>query len=278
MPDGRLKLKDPAIMRALRDVPTMQRWEVLRRAQRQFTVADLAAAVGASPEAVQRSLDTLVAAKLVEVRPATSRRRQITYRAAMERLFLRWSRDDREDGAAWRSLGAFMRRHSRSVVDAAAERPGAEQFAPHTFDGVASVLLLEEDALRVRDCFRAAYAMLAGADQRARRCPDPTAAKPYHVACTQQRLWEAEPPMAEYFVFEDALHGQERKLLESGATKLLSPRERDVARLMGSGMSRPQVAAKLGLTPNTVSSISKIIYRKLGVNSRAQLAERMRII
>jgi DNA-binding CsgD family transcriptional regulator len=278
MSETHLKLKDPAIMRVLRDIPTMQRWEVLRRAKRRFTVAELAAATGASAEATQQSLDALVVARLVDVEPATSRRRQITYRSAMERLFLHWSRSDPEDAAAWRTLGTFMRNYSRKVIDETAERAGSEHFAPHSFGGSVSVLLLDEDALRVRDSFRAAYAMLADADQRARGCPDPTAAKPYHVSCNQQRLWEAGPPMAELFVFEDSFHDQERKLLESGPSKLLSPRERDIARLLGRGMSRPQIAAQLGLTPNTVASISKIVYRKLGINSRAQLAERMRII
>jgi len=265
-------------MRVLRDIPTMQRWEVLRRAKRRLTVAELAAATAATLDATQQSLDALAAAGLVDVEPATSRRRQINYGSAMDRLFLHWNRNDPDDAAAWRTLGTFMRNYSRKVIDETVERPGSEQFAPHSFGGIVSVLLLDEDALRVRDSFRAAYAMLAEADQRARNCPDPAAAKPYHVSCNQQRLWEAEPPMAEFFVFEDSFHDQERSLLESGPSKLLSPRERDIARLLGRGMSRPQIAAQLGLTPNTVASISKIIYRKLGVNSRAQLAERIRIM
>lgn len=278
MPDHHLKLNDPAMVRALRDVPTMQRWEILRRAKRSLSVAEIAAAANASLQSTQESLDALVAARLVEAKPATSRRRQITYRVPMARLVLSWRRHDPADAAAWRALGDFMRQHSRRIEDDASGRPGAEQFAPFNFAGSTSVVLLDDDALRVRECFRAAYAMLADADQRARASAETSGAKPYHVSFNLQRLWEAKPPMAEFFVIEETGHDQEARLLESGASRLLSPRELDVARLLGRGMSRPKIAANLGLTPNTIASISKAVYRKLGISSRAQLGERMRLV
>ena len=278
MSDTPLKLNDRAMLRALRDIPTMQRWEILRRAKRSLSASELAAAAESSLEATQGSLDALVAAKLAAVQPATSRRRQVTYRSTVERLFLRWNRHDPADAAAWRSLGEFMREHSRAVEDAAAGRAGSEQFAPFNFGGCATVLLLDEDAARVRESFRAAYAMLADADRRARAGADPAAAKPYHVSFNKQRLWKAELPMAEFFVVEDTLHDRERSLLESGASTVLSPRELDIARLLERGLSRPRIAVQLGLTPNTVASMSKTVYRKLGIHSRAQLAERMRIV
>ena len=278
MRDKHLKLSDPAMMRALRDIPTMQRWEILRRTGRAMSVAELASAAESSLQSTQQSLDSLVSARLVDSKPATSRRRQPTYRAAMARLILSWRRTDPDDAAAWRSLDAFMRDYSRRVRDEASERPGSEQFAPFNYGGCVTVLLLDEDALRVREGFRAAYALLAEADQRARESAAAADAKPYHVSFSLQRLWKPEPPMAEFFVVEETHHERERRLLESGAGRLLSPRELEVARLLQRGMSRPRIAVKLGLTSNTVGSISKIVYRKLGVNSRAQLAERMRII
>ena len=42
MPDSQLQLNDPAMMRALLDIPTMQRWEILRRTQRAHSVDELA--------------------------------------------------------------------------------------------------------------------------------------------------------------------------------------------------------------------------------------------
>lgn len=51
----------------------------------------------------------------------------------------------------------------------------------------------------------------------------------------------------------------------------LSPREKQVALLLLRGMTLRQVAPVLGLTPSTVSTYAKTIYKKLNINSRAEL-------
>ena len=51
----------------------------------------------------------------------------------------------------------------------------------------------------------------------------------------------------------------------------LSPREKQVVLLLLQGMTLRQVAPELGLTPSTVSTYSKAIYKKLGINSRVEL-------
>jgi DNA-binding CsgD family transcriptional regulator/DNA-binding Lrp family transcriptional regulator len=278
MSDVHLELKDPAVMRAVCDVPTMQRWEILRRSPRALSVTEVAEQAGSSVEAAQRSLDVLVDAGFVKRVPASRGRRQVSYRSAVKRLFLRWDRSDPEGVAAARTLGDSMRDHSRRIVDAAAARPGAEQFETISISGHSSVMLLKDDADRVRESYLATYAMLAEADRRARACPDQTEATPFHIAFDFRRLWEPELPMAEFFVSESALHDRERKLFEKGVAAILSPRELEIAKLLERGKSRPEVARELGLAINTVASLSKVIYRKLGIHSRAQLTERLRIV
>ena len=51
----------------------------------------------------------------------------------------------------------------------------------------------------------------------------------------------------------------------------LSPREKQVVLLLLRGMTLRQVAPELGLTVSTVSTYSKTIYKKLNINSRAEL-------
>ena len=41
MPDVSLELKDPRVLRALLSVPTMQRWEILRRARKTMELPEL---------------------------------------------------------------------------------------------------------------------------------------------------------------------------------------------------------------------------------------------
>lgn len=55
----------------------------------------------------------------------------------------------------------------------------------------------------------------------------------------------------------------------------LSPREREIAEHLAKGLSRPQVAARLNLSPYTVVSLSQRIYEKLGIRTRAELARIM---
>ncbi len=49
----------------------------------------------------------------------------------------------------------------------------------------------------------------------------------------------------------------------------LSSREAEVLRLVAEGLTNPQIAARLFLSPKTVSSHLVSIYGKLGVSSRA---------
>lgn len=255
----------------------MQRWEILRRAQRPFTVDELAQSACTSLDEAQRSLGMLAEAGLVAMKPAETRRQETTYRAPMERLFLSWDRSDPEAAAAWRVLGESMRDHSRRVQDETTARPGSEQFSPSNFVGWSSVLLLEEDASRVRQAFRSAYALLAEADERARSRSGAETAHPFHVAFTLMRMWELDLPMAEFFVIEKTNCEIDQRIVRSTAERILSPREFQIAKLLESGKSRPAIAKELGLTANTVASLSKIIYRKLGVGSRAALSARMKL-
>ncbi len=56
------------------------------------------------------------------------------------------------------------------------------------------------------------------------------------------------------------------------ADETLTPREMDVLRLLGRGLSVGEAARVLGLTPHTVAGYVKIIYRKLNISSRAEAA------
>jgi DNA-binding NarL/FixJ family response regulator len=56
----------------------------------------------------------------------------------------------------------------------------------------------------------------------------------------------------------------------------LTRREWDVAAMLAAGSLRPEISRRLGISTNTVASIAKSVYRKLGVHSRGELAVRLR--
>ena len=65
-----------------------------------------------------------------------------------------------------------------------------------------------------------------------------------------------------------ALAGDERGV----GAPALTPRERDIARLVVAGRRNRSIAAALGITEGTVKMHLHNVYRKLGLESRTQLA------
>jgi len=57
----------------------------------------------------------------------------------------------------------------------------------------------------------------------------------------------------------------------------LSPREKEVARLMLQGLTMRQTAAHLGIAESTVNGYCGSLYKKLGINSRTELFVRLKI-
>jgi len=71
----------------------------------------------------------------------------------------------------------------------------------------------------------------------------------------------------------EGLAGSPRAL---GPSRALSRREYEVALGLSRGLSGREVAMELGLSPATVVTVTKRIYRKLGIHRRAQISDRLR--
>jgi DNA-binding CsgD family transcriptional regulator len=61
---------------------------------------------------------------------------------------------------------------------------------------------------------------------------------------------------------------------ESASTRLLTPAEERIARLVAAGRTNKEVADELEVSAKTVEWNLTRVYRKLGVRSRAELAAR----
>lgn len=66
----------------------------------------------------------------------------------------------------------------------------------------------------------------------------------------------------------DSLHGNE----QYARWQMLTLRERQVAALAAAGKQNVEIAHELHVSPTTISSHLKNIYRKLGIHSRRELA------
>jgi DNA-binding CsgD family transcriptional regulator len=59
------------------------------------------------------------------------------------------------------------------------------------------------------------------------------------------------------------------------STGALSPREQEIARMVGAGYPNKTIAARLGISSWTVSTHLRRMFAKLGVNSRAALVAKV---
>lgn len=271
-----LSISAPGLVHVLRDIRTMQRWEILRRSQRGHTVAQLAFESRSSLAEAQEALDRLEAVGLVAKQRMNARTKQIRYRAAMERLVISFDKSVELDRDLMGEVEHGMREYSRSVIDGCDSIRRSNEKGRVSVHGVTSVVLTVEDACAVRDAFRGAYALLVEAERRARQSEDSVEKRGYHLGFEMRELNQPELPMAEVFMVEQTVFDEHRELLCNAASMVLSPRELEVARALEAGKSRPQIARELGLSEHTVVTLSKRIYKKLGVHNRTELSTRLK--
>lgn len=266
---------------ALKDPLLAGIWEFLRRSATPLPAAAVAAACAPGGPAVQEALDALSERGLVDRLPAGRRRSTVTYRAN-ERAIT----DAISDGSADPMIELIERlltEHAERLPVAAPRRgeSSASGGDPPEHLRVASPLHLdpaELAELRRRTEDLRSFVDMLQARRRSARGQAPQACG--HLACIR-----LEPLAAPVLPLPDlrsiaasARAPKEHKPRRKGrpiATRL-SKREWDVAVELVRGLTRDGVAARLGISANTVSTLTKRVYRKLGVQRRAQLADRLR--
>ena len=90
------------------------------------------------------------------------------------------------------------------------------------------------------------------------------------VRASRDRPFSDEERNAVEFFHEQLEHLEQRSAPRQGEPRL-TPRERDVLRGLLQGASEKQVAAELGISPQTVHGRVKSIYLAYGVTSRSEL-------
>jgi len=73
------------------------------------------------------------------------------------------------------------------------------------------------------------------------------------------------------FLLELVISLRPLKVQQTGGMTLLTPRERDVVRLVAEGMRNQEIALKLSLSEHTVRNYLLRIFDKLGISSRVEL-------
>ncbi len=81
-------------------------------------------------------------------------------------------------------------------------------------------------------------------------------------------LWESDIDGTRYYLVRSRPQDSENSVS-------LSPRERSIANLVAQGLPNKCIAKELGISPWTVATHLRRIYKKLGVNTRASMTARL---
>jgi DNA-binding CsgD family transcriptional regulator len=266
-----VNIRDSQAADLLRDSIALGLWELLRRSARNLSIGDLCTASRHPPALVQRALDSLCSNGMADRVRAGGRRTQVTYRARGERLVVRVADDS--DEARFREV---QHSHEAAVDRLAAsarhtQHPGTDRHASGAaaLRLVAPVHLCDADLAEVRLRLTELQRLieLLGerrvASIRLDALPEPCLPIPR----LERQAGDAPA---------DTAADQPRRPGRPIATEL-SRREWDVALALVRGLTREEVARELSVSVHTVATLTKRIYRKLGIGRRAQLAERLRI-
>jgi LuxR family maltose regulon positive regulatory protein len=87
---------------------------------------------------------------------------------------------------------------------------------------------------------------------------------------------ECEPDISRQPNDAPVVLGRRREPASALLVEPLKPREREIIRFVGQGMTNREIGRKLGLTTGTVTWYLHAIYQKLGVDRRVQAVARAR--
>jgi len=78
------------------------------------------------------------------------------------------------------------------------------------------------------------------------------------------------PPSADIVLFARGGDTRQRTSGEAAVGTVLSNREREILALLADGLVNKQIAARLGISTNTVKTHLELLFDKLGVTTRAE--------
>lgn len=274
---ARLDPARPEVAAFLCDDRALSIWEMLRRFGRATDTRALAKACAQPVGRVQAVLDRAAELGLVRRHPASRLERHVRYEATADQIVLEV---DHGSPAANRLLADAFRRFaadSRRCIDESMATRTAGRGRGPAMVSIAHLTLDEGEARELVALFKPIDEFVARASEKYDRDPEGSPRRcNYHVALhvvpvTTERL----PPARIVFAEKGPKADQVKATMANRPSRLLSPRELAVARRLASGSTLAEIASDLGVSPSTVRTQCERIYRKLGINRRAQVAARL---
>lgn len=264
------------IAEVLSDPIRLAMLETGRRLSRPITPKEVAEALGLDPTAAQRGLDSLADAGLLQRLPMRAHRRAPSYRADVETLTVTFDPRNADQCAA---LFGIERILGSSVAGWSDETRGCDAFdgKPWPLRSYRTLQFTPEELAEFRRLLHEVMQFIESS-QASRKRLEAKAASEVNVTLmlhAGKAALGALPLPTLHFVPSD--HAQTfAQSSPANGVRDLSARERQVGMMLANGLSRPEIARELGISLNTVATLSKRIHVKLGVKRRAELSNRIR--
>ena len=272
MEEAIFDIRDSAAMEMLFDEEAMAIWKLLRRRGKPTCAVEVARVTHLCLREVQIRLDTLQAHAMVERLPARARRRLPTFRVLHKRIGIVLRSKDPQDYALWDSYGVRIRDAAERLAKNQRPLGGSTEEERARAFYVMPMRLSQHEMTELRhrlDELAAFLRMLQERHSGERGADD--------FGCNYRFELELQPlatPVLPQPVVLMRLIDREPMLGVERVDPMakLSQRERQVAQATVRGRSRTEIATELTLKPGTSATLTKRIYRKLGVTNRLELA------
>jgi len=278
-----VNIRGDGLAELLEDPRVLGLWELLRRSARSLTIDELSRAARCDAPDIQRAIDALVMHGLAKSVRIGKHRPEVTYRSTGDRIAVRTDHPS-DDGSLEKAMRMLAEATDRLPVATQARR-GPEAGRADAIDATRFSMPVRLDAADRAELNRRleelrAFIHAIGDRRAAPDRPVPELCD-HVVAIRLEPLLEPCLPMPVLGRQSDTASDSctdakpPRRRGRPVATRL-SKREWDVALVLVRGLTREEAAQELRLSSNTVATLTKRIYRKLGIGRRAQLAERLR--
>jgi DNA-binding NarL/FixJ family response regulator/predicted transcriptional regulator len=275
-PPEPIDLRATGVAAALRSMEALAVWEHLRQQTQPAAASEVAESFGWDGPAVDAALATLAAAgdRLVEKLPPRGRGGTVRWRAACDSIVVSHRIGDAKD--EWllaplvRAYGEVRRRAIRARAKSFETRGPTEMI--HL--GMHSVAFNAEELRRAAEILGELERIRRRSDAQHDEAGDSTPWSNYHLSVEVTPLRPGILPQPTMQVVGMAWASEMAKSLADRVASL-SRRERTVALSLRDGLDRRRIAESLGVSTNTVATLAKRLYAKLGVRSRTELAKRL---
>ena len=277
-----LDYSDDGVLDLMRDSAARKTWEFVRSMGRTTTIEEISSNTGLNPKAVHEHIDLLLQHELIKMVRARKPRNTIGYRSLVDQLVISF---DEHDESVTQELVAFAE-ENREEYDASVAQHADQDFHPKVgfrFHMREAMHLTEDEFAELKRRMLSVVSFLTMPRNRKTLSNDDAGDSGIQNRfCNQGIKIELTPlkgdllPKASMIMSpRSQLWQWDNKNVHSGGMSTLSPREREVVMGLADGLSRAQIADRMKVSLNTVSTLTQRAYKKIGVTSQAQLAARI---